>query len=116
MGKTALKVILADAVLLTGLYLVVKDLEWRSSYAASAHNACEGPCSYTPSLSHSILTQFFTMTGNGVSLTSPPTLDWVQLLVVILVVVNVWYGYSFLETRKAAKAKDTTPVAAAPIG
>jgi len=116
MGKTALKLILAEAVLLTGLYLVVRDLEWRSSYAASTHNACEGPCSYTPTLSHSILTQFFTMSGNGVSLTSPPTLDWVQLLVLILVVVNVWYGYSLLETRKVARGKDKTRAAPAPSG
>ena len=103
MSRTVLKLALVDLVLLTGLYYVIQDLQWRSSYASSVHYACGGPCSYTPSFSHSILTQFFTMTNanTNTSLTSPPTLDWIQLLVLALVVINVWYGYSLFERRKA---------------
>jgi hypothetical protein len=99
-SRRTLWVVIADVLLLTGLYYVVLDLQWRSAYASSIHYACEGPCSYTASFSRSILTQFFTMTGNNASLTSPPTLDWVQLLVLALVLINVWYGYSFIFERR----------------
>jgi len=104
-SRRTLWVVIADVLLITGLYYVLLDLQWRSAYASSLHYACEGPCSYTASFSRSILTQFFTMSGNNSSLTSPPTLDWVQLLVLALVLINVWYGYSFLfERRKTGSA------------
>ena len=103
--KTVLKVILVDAVLLAGLYSVFSDLDWRTSYGSSVHDACGGPCSYSASFSHSVLTQFFTLSGNGVTLTSPPTLDWVQLLVLALVLINAWYAYGWLTTKRSAGAE-----------
>ena len=108
--RAEFKVLLVDAVLLIAEYSVIQDLSWRSGYAASPQDRCAGICSYTPSFGHNILTQYFTMAGNGVSLTSPPTLDWVQLLGLALVLVNVWYGYNLWLKRRQSKG----PVAALP--
>ena len=99
MARTALKVLLADIVLVAAVYSVIRDLGWRASYAASPHaSAING---YSSSISYSILTQFFTMSGSGVRLTSPPTLDWVQLIAAALVVLNQWYAYTILARRRA---------------
>ncbi len=100
MIRTALKVLAADIVLVAVVLWVLQDLQWRSGYAASAHDACSGVCSYTPSLGYTLLTQFFTMAGNGVRLTSPATLDWVQALAYALILVNAWFGYRILKSRK----------------
>lgn len=98
--REGLKVALADIVLLFALYSVFKDLQWRTGYGASLHSACPLSCSYSPSFSYSLLIQFFTLAGNGVRLTSPPTLDWVQLLAYVLVVLNAWYAYQTLKSRR----------------
>jgi hypothetical protein len=99
MIREGLKVFLADVILLFALYSVFVDLQWRTGYAASLHTACPQFCSYSPSFSYSLVTQFFTLAGNGVRLISPPTLDWVQLIVFVLVVLNVWYSYKTLKSR-----------------
>jgi hypothetical protein len=99
MIRHGLAVFLADIVLLFALYSVFVDLQWRTGYAASVHSACPQFCSYSPSFGYSLLTQFFTLAGNGVRLTSPPTLDWVQLVVYVLVVLNAWYAYKTLKSR-----------------
>lgn len=93
MSRNTLTVLLVDAALLVALFYVAGDLQWRVSYASSVHHACPTGCSYAPSFGYSVLTQFFTMAGNGASLTSPPTLDWVQLIALFLVLVNGWYAY-----------------------
>lgn len=90
-----------DAVFVSLLALVYRDLGWRTGYAESVHSACPGSgCSYSASFSFGFLTRYFTMSGNGVSLMSPPTLDWVQVLVLLLVVVNGWYALSYLRERR----------------
>jgi len=43
-----------------------------------------------------------------VSLTSPPTLDWVQLLVLVLVAVNGWFAYRVYRSRKASIDRGTS--------
>ena len=111
MVKLLYKVLLADIVLVVALYFVLQDLSWRAYYAMSPHDACGGLCGYTPSSGYSLFTRFFTMAGNGVSLTSPPTLDWVQVLAVALLVANGWYLYTVLMARRKSTAG---PAAAAP--
>ncbi len=91
MVRIPLKLISADAVLLLGAYLVLQDLAWRSGYASQKGLA--------PSYFYSLLTQSFSMTGKGLALQSPLTLDWVQLIAVVLVVLNVWYLYGILRRR-----------------
>jgi hypothetical protein len=98
MFKTALKVIGVDIVLLAAEFYVMQDLQWRSSYAA-------GTLRYSSSFSYSVLTQFFTMTSNTLRLTSPPTLDWVQTLAYAFVVVNIWFAYVAVKSRRSRPPK-----------
>jgi hypothetical protein len=100
MFRTAAVVVVADVVLLGALAFVFQDLQWRASYAASLHGACGTPCGYSPSFGFSILTRYFTMVGNGATLTSPPMLDWVQALALILVLVNAWFAYTVIRARR----------------
>jgi hypothetical protein len=109
MVRTAFAVIVADIFLLTGEYYVNQDLQWRAAYAASVHNACGVLCSYTPSFSYSLLTQFFTMSGGRLTLVSPPTLDWVQALVLALVVINGWFAYHALKERGKRLSMNSQP-------
>jgi hypothetical protein len=97
MFRTGLKVLAADIVLIVTLFYVTQDLQWRSSYA--------GTLSYAPSFSYSVLTQFFTMARGTLLLTSPPTLDWVQTLAYALVVVNAWFVYVIIKTRRSHQPK-----------
>jgi hypothetical protein len=100
MVRTVFKVLTADVVLLIALYYVIQDLQWRTSYATSPHaNALHG---YSPSFAYNLFTRIFTMSGSGLSLTSPPTLDWVQVLAVALLAINAWYAYVTLTKRRAA--------------
>jgi hypothetical protein len=103
MIRTSLKVVLADFVLLLVVFYVSQDLQWRAAYAATAHDACGGLCSYSPAFSYDILTQYFTMTGNGASLTSPPTFAWGQLVTLALAVLNAWYLYTAYTRRKRGR-------------
>jgi len=99
MVKAIYKVAAVDLVLLTLLYYVLQDLAWRAYYAGTPH-VPGSP--YTPSFSYSILTRYFTMGGSSVPLTSPPTLDWVQLIVLILVAVNGWFAYHAYRSRASS--------------
>jgi hypothetical protein len=108
MVRAIFKVLAADIVLLVALFYVLQDLQWRSNFAASLHRACPLSCGYSPSSSYSLLTRFFTMSGNGVSLTSPATLDWVQVIALLLAVINVWFIYATLAKQRASK---TSPAA-----
>ncbi len=97
MVRPVVKAALADMVLLVALAFVLQDLDWRAYYAGTAHAGVSG---YSPSFSLSLFTRFFTMSGSGVSLTSPPILDWVQILVLGLILVNGWFIYAVLRSRK----------------
>lgn len=77
------KVLIADAVLLIALFLVLQDLGWRSAYATAK--------GLSPSFGYSPLIQVFTLGGGSVPLQSPLTLDWVQVIAVLLVAVNASY-------------------------
>ena len=48
------------------------------------------------------------MAGSTVSLTSPPTLDWIQLLVLVLVAVNGWFAYRAYRSRKSSIDRGTS--------
>ncbi len=93
MVRTGLKVGLADAVLLSAFYFVIQDLQWRSAYASSN--------GFTPSNSYSLLTRFFSIARGGLALASPPTLDWVQVIVATLLVLNAWFFIRMFRLRSA---------------
>ncbi|MDA4124613.1 MAG: hypothetical protein OK438_04080 [Thaumarchaeota archaeon] len=96
MVRASLKLLVVDAVLLLSAYLVLQDLAWRSGYASQN--------GFTPSYLYSVLTQSFSMTGKGLALQTPLTLDWVQIIAVLLVVVNVWYLYGIVTRRSNANS------------
>ncbi|HYC11427.1 MAG TPA: hypothetical protein VEC02_02045 [Nitrososphaerales archaeon] len=106
MRGTTAKVMITDVILIILAILVVEDLRWRVTYAASPHLACISPqgnpmiCSFSPSYSVWPLVQSFTMNGNGERLVSPPTLSWIQVIVIALVVVNVWLVWRGRSQRK----------------
>ena len=109
MARLPLKLLSMDAVLVILAYLVVQDQGTRAAYAASLHSACQGLCAYTPSFRYGPFVQYFTMTGNGVTLTSPPTLDWFQVIALLLVVVNAWYFYSNYVKRSPTGLPSRSP-------
>lgn len=106
MVRTVMKVLAFDAVLLLAGYEIIQDLQNRIQCALGSPlygQMCMQRGS--PSFSHSLLTQSFSMIVGGTYVQSPPTVDWVQLIAYVLVAVNVWYGYTVFARRKALKAK-----------
>lgn len=89
-----IRILLIDSVLFVFVYLVETDLAFRNSYAVSLN--------FVPSTGYSVLTHALTLTGRGATLVSPLALDWVQLLVVALVVVNGGYATRILKMSKSA--------------
>jgi hypothetical protein len=104
--RNYLVVIAVDLLLLVSIVYVLEDLQWRAAYAASAHGHTAG---YTPSFSYSFFTQVFTMSRGGASLSSPLTLDWIQLLGIALVLLNGWLLYStYTKRRRGSIARSPT--------
>lgn len=93
-------VVAVDAILLLLVYLVQLDEQWRLACALGHELSCSARSG--PSYSYSLLTQSFSMNSNtGMALRSPPALDWTQVFVVLLVVVNVWFLLPTLRKRLA---------------
>lgn len=92
-----LKVALVDAVLLVFAYYVLQDLSWRDSYAASR--------GFSASTSFSLLTRRLELTSGGTTLVSPPTLDWIQVVIALLIIVNVAYVVGVLRGPKQNSVK-----------
>lgn len=97
MLRLVYKVAFVDLGLLASMYFILQDLAWRAYYAGTPHAAVSG---YVPSDGFSVFVRYFTMAGSGVSLTSPPTLDWVQVIVLLLVAINGWLAYQMYLTRR----------------
>lgn len=81
-----------DLLALAFLYFVLQDLAWRTSYAESEH--------LIPSTTYSLFIRAFSIRGKTIQipkgLVSPPTLDWAQVVVALLMVVNGLYVFSTL--------------------
>ncbi len=86
------RIILVNWVVLALVYLAELDLAFRNSYAGSLN--------FAPSSGYSVLTHVFTMTGRGITLVSPLTLDWVQVLIIALLAVDISYVARFLRTSR----------------
>lgn len=101
MVSTFLKVLAADIILVLADFEVYLDLQGRSNLALSLQLRCgdQVACSYTPSFSYWPLTYFFEMNGNGRMLVSPPTLDWIQLLTLAIIVLNAWFLFGYIRAR-----------------
>ena len=106
MRKLTIEVIVANAVLLILTYFVYTDEQWRIGCALGQGLNCS--IRSAPSYAYSLLARFFSMSNGTMLLTSPPILDWIQLFVVVLAVVDVWY---LLQTRAGGRpqSSNTTP-------
>ncbi len=85
MVRRAAALAVFDLLVLAVLYFVLRDLAWRTSYAESEH--------LIPHTTYSLFIRMFSITGNAIQipLVSPPALDWVQVVVALLIVVNGLY-------------------------
>ncbi|MGP8124347.1 MAG: hypothetical protein ACLQEQ_00525 [Nitrososphaerales archaeon] len=79
-----------DLLVLTFLYFVLQDLAWRASYVTSEH--------FSPSTTYSLFIHTFSITVSAVQppLVSPPALDWVQVGVATLILINGFYVFQML--------------------
>jgi len=98
--KLTIEVLVVDAVLLILTYLLYSDELWRTGCALG--NGLNCSIRSDPSFSYSLFTRFFSMRNNTMLLTSPPTLDWIQVIAAILVLVNVWYLLRIIARRKSS--------------
>lgn len=107
MARSALSVLVADVLLLLAVYLVLDDRTWRLRCALGTA-AADCTARSSPHFSYSLFTLTFSMTSDRIpgipvqTLQSPPTLDWVQVLVAALVVLNAWYVYALVRSRRGA--------------
>lgn len=85
-----------DLLAFVFLYFVLQDLAWRTSYAESEH--------LISSTTYSLFIRTFSITGTTIPLVSPPALDWVQVAVASLIVVNGLFVIAML--RRAPKRRE----------
>ena len=93
--KGFLKLVLTDLLLLALAIGVLFDEQWRAYHAIGA--------GALPSTQYSIFIQFFSLKTPSVTLTSPPTLSWVQVFVAALILVNGLFFYR-ASRRRASPA------------
>lgn len=79
------KVLGTNVVLLILLYLVEQAQAARAAYAASEGLAFD--------IGRSVLVQTSTLSGRGAPLVSPLTLDWLQVLLFALVLLDLYFFY-----------------------
>jgi len=92
------KVLLVDLVLVVFAYFVLQDLAWRDSYAASR--------GYSAVTAFSLLTRRLDLKNGATSLVSPFTLDWIQVVIALLIIVNVAYVFGAVRgSRPSVKAE-----------
>jgi len=89
-GRLA-KVVLVSAVILWLLSWVSQDQAARVVYAAREGNDFV--------LARSILVLSSTLSGRAGPLTSPLTLDWAQVIIVALAIIDAVYIYGFLKSK-----------------
>jgi len=95
--RLTIEVLIANAFLLILIYSVYADEQWRIGCALGQGFNCS--VRSAPSYAYSLLTRFFSMRNATMPLTSPPILDWIQVLVVVLLLVDVWYLLRFRARR-----------------
>ena len=100
--RTGLKVLVLDAVLLLAEFEIIQDMQNRIQCALGSPlygQTCMARS--LPSFSYSLLTHSFSMNVGGVTLASPPTLDWALVLGYAVVALNVWFAYKMLQSRRS---------------
>jgi hypothetical protein len=85
--RLILKAAVANAVGIVLLYFVQLDLWWRSSCRLDTVPSC---ISHVASVTYFPFTKVTRLAGSGLPLTSPLTLDWFQVILVLLVVIDAY--------------------------
>ena len=89
--KGFVNLVLLDLVLFAILTGVLADEQWKAAYAIKK--------GMQPTIDYSILTQYFSMKTLPMTLVSPPTLSWIEVVVVLLAVSNGLFLYRKLRSR-----------------
>lgn len=93
--RRAVEIVATNVVLLLLLYFVTADQTERAAYASK-----EGLAFL---FSRSILVQTSVLQGSRGAVQSPLTLDWIQLLVGALVIIDFLFAYEWAERRRKAR-------------
>jgi hypothetical protein len=97
LASTALKVAVVNlGALLLGVIVYLNRLS-RDAYASAL--------GFHPSTSYSFLTLTFSMKGKGELLTSPPALDWIQLLAIAAALLDAYYLLGTLRERRRSSSQ-----------
>jgi hypothetical protein len=92
LASTALKVAVVNlGALLLGVIVYLNRLS-RDAYASAL--------GFHPSTSYSFLTLTFSMKGKGELLTSPPSLDWIQVVALVAALLDLYYLYGEFRARR----------------
>lgn len=103
MRKRTVEVLIVDSVVLILTHFVHADEQWRIYCASGQEAGCL--VRSDPSYFYSLLTRYFSMRNGTMLLMSPPTLDWIQVFVVVLVMVNVWFVLrTFVDRQKSSQS------------
>jgi len=90
------KVLVANVVLILLAYLVYQDTAARNVYARDLN--------FAPSTSYSILFHTLTLTGRATVLSSPPTLDWFQVLFLIGAATDAYMFWGYFKRSPSTEA------------
>jgi len=100
MVRALLEVLVVDVLGLAGIFFVNQDIGMRIDCTVPG---CTNLARTSVGYSYSILTKTLSVTVRNASwrtVVSPPTLDWIQVLGVALVAVNLWYVYRAVTGRR----------------
>jgi hypothetical protein len=99
--KAFYKAAMVNVVCLMLLYFIQLDLIWRSTCGDVSSPTCiahVASVTYLPFLKRTVLA------GTVLPLQSPYTLDWFQVLIFAIVVVDAYYLLSYINTRSKARS------------
>jgi hypothetical protein len=99
--RAFLEAIAVNAVAVVLLYLVVVDMGWRASCATLSPAGCRASVA---SITYWPFFDYYHLIRAGTVLTSPPTFDWIQALVVFLVVFDLYFAYRWFRARNRSRS------------
>jgi hypothetical protein len=89
--RRLVEALLINAVLILALLWVTGEQSARASYAVQR--------GLTFSVTRSLFTYVTTLSSSSGQLSSPPTLDWIQVIVFALFLIDLYYVYGAVRRR-----------------
>jgi hypothetical protein len=107
MARLGITVVVADLILVGALFLVLQDVQMRIDCSLSA---CQPSIARSSAgYDYSILTKSLSFMADGKPLASPPMLDWVQVLVLAIAVLNAWAIYRGISKKTVPSSSGQPP-------